>query len=1374
MNSKANLKAAREAIGSKNFAEAVKACNRVLLWESENYNAWVFLGVAYTGLENDEEAEKSYRRAIEINPDTMLAWQGLVSFYEKRQRYDDMAKIINDLLPRVAESGDGNKVVDYLNKLVAIYDGKDEEKYVATLKLFLPSSQYYDLIKDQKGMRRPIDIWTIIAEITASNQDKLVESRIQSRRLGVRGGPIELIRPEVEAEIFSKSQLGQMYENLLELAEQNDASAETKRDLELKLLNFYYKRIPGVADKTENYEKALRLAKSLAGANIEALLPYTVLIETSDAKYIDDYDQGLLDKIASQFPDCGLAKLIQGYRLYLVGEVEKAFDFLGDGMDLCPVSLFGYQCLAFIYHNSKEYETGLEYATKGRDLVLKRAKDIGILQQKILDCMELYMAHCYRYMDKKYYPYALDLYRKVIVREQNEITALEGIGAILREENQLDEAMEYFEKVCTLDPGRHNPLAEIGWIYCQKGNYEKAIAYITKAIDLVDEGVPEYFYRLGRIYWAMDGEYRENTDYAFKYFMQAVKLDHEYASGFTYLGHFYREIQKDNTRAKKLYQKAFMLDPLQVDAAFHLSDYYVSNNELAEAEAVFDQVTETSPKTGWAWRRLGFSKIGKTLYGEAIACFQKALRCNSNDIRCWEGLGESYSHEGRYMAALKAFGRATDLNPSSIHANHERALVQQKIGRLDEAIFGFKKTLKLAEQQSKPNYLPALMGLADTHLEKAKEEIQEGFFGRAADSCAEIIRLALIGLQQDNTIVGLWKLIGDACSTYQVIPSYVHLCAYSELQEVMQLLLDSAPNQKLGFPDNDQSAALAEDFAQLDVQEALLLPPNVALDVILACASFAYKQALVVCKNHRSIAPGLWHDIAILYHWMAESRSEMEQSTALNDMAIRCIRTALKMEPSQYSYWNTLGVISIRTSPKSSQYAFVKAMELNNRSAVPWTNYGFLCLSQQDYELANQAFDMAHVIDPEWISAWVGQAYVTSLWGNTDSGGIFQHAFESSNGTALDASYGYAETSFARISMSHADSKGILLLLSPAFALKKLTEQKLDNAQALNLLGLLLERLGHYERASEALAGAVLALKAASENGRIPDDVLKQRITIAQANLGRTLCASGDFEGAISNYEAALEYGTGSSRVYCLLGAGIACYFLDQLEESLGMFEAALNETEQDLDLRMDVTVLLSKVLWALGGDEQRAVAKNQMLASIADNPTYLPAIFSLCAMGILEGDQTLAKAALDELHKIPPNVAFESDKEQKIPWLISRFYQLQHDPVQSMQALVKGVHRLPWLGSLWSHLASNVLINRDISCASRMTSTALKIVATSKDASADAKAEAYENAARTKLSGSGGVATEAAKRLTQRALVMAPWRASAWRLMAVSASKLE
>lgn len=57
-------------------------------------------------------------------------------------------------------------------------------------------------------------------------------------------------------------------------------------------------------------------------------------------------------------------------------------------------------------------------------------------------------------------------------------------------------------------------------------------------------------------------------------------------------------------------------------------------------------------------------------------------------------------------------------------------------------------------------------------------------------------------------------------------------------------------------------------------------------------------------------------------------------------------------------------------------------------------------MSLKDYELANKAFETAHALDPDWISAWVGQAYVASVWG-TEATSIFQHAFESSNGSAV-------------------------------------------------------------------------------------------------------------------------------------------------------------------------------------------------------------------------------------------------------------------------------------------------------------------------------------------------------------------------------------
>ena len=47
----------------------------VLKLEKENYNAWVFIGVAASELEQPEQAQTAYRKALELDPGQLLAWQ---------------------------------------------------------------------------------------------------------------------------------------------------------------------------------------------------------------------------------------------------------------------------------------------------------------------------------------------------------------------------------------------------------------------------------------------------------------------------------------------------------------------------------------------------------------------------------------------------------------------------------------------------------------------------------------------------------------------------------------------------------------------------------------------------------------------------------------------------------------------------------------------------------------------------------------------------------------------------------------------------------------------------------------------------------------------------------------------------------------------------------------------------------------------------------------------------------------------------------------------------------------------------------------------------------------------------------------------------
>lgn len=43
--------------------------------EKNNYNAWVFIGLAASELEQADQAQTAYKKAAELEPEQLLAWQ---------------------------------------------------------------------------------------------------------------------------------------------------------------------------------------------------------------------------------------------------------------------------------------------------------------------------------------------------------------------------------------------------------------------------------------------------------------------------------------------------------------------------------------------------------------------------------------------------------------------------------------------------------------------------------------------------------------------------------------------------------------------------------------------------------------------------------------------------------------------------------------------------------------------------------------------------------------------------------------------------------------------------------------------------------------------------------------------------------------------------------------------------------------------------------------------------------------------------------------------------------------------------------------------------------------------------------------------------
>lgn len=119
------------------------------------------------------------------------------------------------------------------------------------------------------------------------------------------------------------------------------------------------------------------------------------------------------------------------------------------------------------------------------------------------------------------------------------------------------------------------------------------------------------------------------------------------------------------------------------------------------------------------------------------------------------------------------------------------------------------------------------------------------------------------------------------------------------------------------------------------------------------------------------------------------------------------------------------------------------------------------------------------------------------------------------------------------------------------------------------------------------------------------DEVTEERYALANGTLGRLKLASQDYSGAVAAFSICLSLliPENSSepntvmRAHALFGSGLAHFKLYELEAALEMFEKSLQELTPDLvHVKGHVFVLLAQTLWALGSDEARETARNQLL----------------------------------------------------------------------------------------------------------------------------------------------------------------------------------
>ncbi len=1279
-------------------------------------------------------------------------------------------------------------------------------QYKHALEILLPTSTLYDYLEGR--VPSPAYTYTKIADITEAEEKERINKEIGQRRTRL-GAKLGQVTADVKREVLEDSGLENLYKSIIDWTNDDD----TRRLYEEKLLQHAYDTLAVVpaSMKTDKRKRVQDLAQGLVILKHPFALAWKIALEWRDVERLEEMDSGLFGEFIELFPDDGLSNVLRGYleselspfpRPAASSAGDKNQDdasaamtaedrllLMTEGVEDSPSSILSHRIMGEYYLQLDEYGSAADMAKHAQSQVAVESQISGLSLSDIVDAVNIILATALvQYEAPRHHSEARALFDGILSRKPSNTSALIGLGLILEEQEDYAMAVDFLGQALerSSDP---KVKAEAAWCKALKGDLETSFQELeacllemkgserrTKALRA------ETLYRIGMCVWNGDTskEARRDRNGAYARFLASLQADMNFAPAYTRLGIYYADYGKDKKRARKCFQKALELSASEVKAAEYLARSFANSKEWDLVEVVSQRVVESGkvkPAPGsrkkaitWPFAALGIVQLNNQDYPKSIVSFQSALRSAPDDYHSWVGLGESYHNSGRYIAATKAFEQAQKLESSpefdgvegSWFSKYMLANVQRELGEYDAAITGYRDVMT-----SRPTEFGVSIALLQTLVEGAWRSIELGFFGRAADNATRALELAKDIAKTRGDAFNLWKAVGDSFTIFSYVQAYTGDLPVAEFRSFLEAGISSEEYDLLADIDGIGKDALESLSLSPDKETAMAL-----LTLCVQAAILAQKRAIHSCSHDFHARAVAWYNLGWTEHrahtYAIKEPQPVGKKKSLKYLkaSVQCFKRAIELEAGNTEFWTSLGIVTTELNPKVSQHSFIRSLYLNDRNARVWTNLGALCLLQNDYQLANEAFTRAQSTDPDYAHAWLGQGLLAANLGEVEEAQtLFSHAFEITDASSIIVKRQYALSTFDHLLSSPASSANVANILQPLFALHQLHYQITTSLPFEHLSSLFSERIGDFASAVRSLETVCSELEADYETSESPTTLA--RFAQAKTDLSRAHLASHDYTSAVSNAETALSLSADEetenppashqkTRVSAHLTIGLAHYHTNSMDDAISNFRAALAQTAGD----PDIICLLAQVLWAQAGRDERAVARAQLFDCVEKYPAHFGAITLLGVIALLDDDVETLDAVTADLKSLRVDDALSLTQQEKLTQLLTAIATLhppEGEPQGSAQlAEATTVIMLsPSLPHGWAQLAdvaneANKADGADEAYPAEMALlTALKAVPPRGQLEAEGLCGAF--------AGTGRVGD------AQRGIMVAPWAVAGW-----------
>lgn len=864
---KSALKSARDAIKNKEFKEALKHCKAVLKIEKNNYNAWVFIGLSATELEQPDQAQMAYRKAVELEPEQLLAWQGLANLYEKIDQWDFKVELPNvyQKLVELYSISDRNKCYETIKKLSEIYESDKENLKLSQLWMQLIG------LKEEDGVEKK----------------ELLELWQQMSKLLIKCLSAEMTDDETQLHLVIALEKAMLLVDPIPGEEHKQASVDL-----IKCLS----KMPHKEVKMKEVCEAMASLYPAESYPLEVLCSHYV---TSGV--FGDEAMSCFAQLLEKNPGCGLAQLGLGTKAFHDGKYKDAITLIEQGLRKTN-SPHGWFSLGQAQLKMHRYSDAVTSCSNGLATCELEHKELRT------NLLRLKIEALVRCNDQKAADEALQIFSLVADSDKDPVlVALKGRAHLNK--GQVEEGLKISEDLLESNPNLPEGWALKGLAYLSQNELELAEKSFLKAADQ-NSNCGEYHLFLGQLYWNMGEETRKDRSKAHSQLLKAAKLDPNLGYAFHYLGHYYREVANDYNRARGCYKKAFELNNDDAESGVASVDLCMEQEDMDTALEILQSVIQkaTPGSAKWAWMRRGlyYLKVGQ--HQQAITDLQAALRADPQDWVCWECLGEAYLNRRSFTAALKAFNKAQQLQPLSIYSVYQAAAIKQTLGNFKEAASEY------VQITAKEGYVPALKGLGECQLSLAKALLEDCRDGGAIDLIQQAIHNLFRAVKLRPDLSCLWKLLGDACSAVGTVSP-------NRAQVLMPALLCGFGNEENQMVNQSQAIKVGERcFAH-----ALKLMPDVAslwydlglnyqkqASFFLSTNSDDSVLTQVLEKAQQCLKKAIMMDKGNYIYWNALGVISANKDTEDLALAQHCFIKSIQIEQNNVVAWTNLGALYLK------------------------------------------------------------------------------------------------------------------------------------------------------------------------------------------------------------------------------------------------------------------------------------------------------------------------------------------------------------------------------------------------------------------------------------------------------------------------------